>query len=155
MAKAKLSPQDFGQVAKAVPNMTDLLQAAPKVEGLGGAMRSSAGGTVGGGMGKHARKQTHRSSRHARRPQQPCQCLFSTWPGLRHDRQVRCHHATVCRIARWCYHQKPPRRCVTVNTSRYATTSMRQHRRVGVRRQWSKVCGNEERADEYAGPIEV
>jgi hypothetical protein len=38
MAKAKLSPQDFGQVAKAVPNMTDLLQAAPKVEGLGSDM---------------------------------------------------------------------------------------------------------------------
>jgi Protein of unknown function VcgC/VcgE (DUF2780) len=55
MAKSKLSPQDFGQVAKAVPNMADLLQAAPKVEGLGGATGSSpnsaAGGSVGGMLG--------------------------------------------------------------------------------------------------------
>lgn len=33
--------------------------------------------------------------------------------------------------------------------------SMRQHRRAGVQRQGSRVCGDEERVDEYAGSIEV
>jgi hypothetical protein len=38
MAKQKLSTQDFGTVADAVPEMDDLLKAAPATGGLGGAI---------------------------------------------------------------------------------------------------------------------
>ena len=48
MAKAKLSPQDFSQVANAVPDMNNLLQAAPKSSGLAGAIGEQAS-RVGGG----------------------------------------------------------------------------------------------------------
>lgn len=50
-AKDRLSPDDFAMVAKAVPEMDSLLNAAPQAEGLGGmvgnglsALNSDAGG---------------------------------------------------------------------------------------------------------------
>jgi hypothetical protein len=60
-AKSKLSPQDFGQIAKVIPNMNDLLKAAPATNGMGGMagsassmMNGPAGSKVGSMLGSQA-----------------------------------------------------------------------------------------------------
>jgi hypothetical protein len=50
MAKTRLSPEDFGKVATAVPGMDGLLKAAPALDAKAGAA-AALGQAVGGGEG--------------------------------------------------------------------------------------------------------
>ena len=52
-AELKLSPQEFGQVAKVIPNMDGLLKAAPAASsgGIGGSTSSQVSSALGGMLG--------------------------------------------------------------------------------------------------------
>lgn len=50
LAKTRLKPEEFGQVAKVVPGMDGLLKAAPKPKG-GASMLGSLGSSLPGGAG--------------------------------------------------------------------------------------------------------
>ena len=57
-AQSKLSPEEFGQVAKAVPNMEGLLKAAPAASsmgGIGGSTSSQVSSAMGGMLGSKSR----------------------------------------------------------------------------------------------------